>query len=284
MGEGPSRTGRKVTRRWGWVRSASGGWRLSDQGQVRGGPARGRSRYPRPAVGAPSRRGSAIKPGSGGPRPARRPPQRAVPGSAASPLLRRMRLLPALLVLAAAWPWARAGERGLRPRDPSVALPWPLGARAPRTPPRLRPGRWGGAGGGSGEARAAGRGGRGAAGAERVRDCGVRGPRPSAGRRAGPGQECVSEPPRRTPPFLTLSGVPPSAWVAVRPAGAQCLVAAPGPGQGQQIGCGGARSSPLPTLGTLSPDAASILHLQNCVGSLEGDIRRPEPSRSFRPG
>ncbi|KAJ8783979.1 hypothetical protein J1605_009022 [Eschrichtius robustus] len=103
-----------------------------------------------------------------------------------------MRLLPALLVLAAAWPWARAGERGLRPRDPSVALPWPLGARAPRTPPRLRPGRWGGAGGGSGEAGAERRGRPGAAGAgQRVQSvcatavCGARGPRPGAVRVRG---------------------------------------------------------------------------------------------------
>lgn len=63
VGEGAPRTGGKVTP--GGAGALVGERRRSDQeSQGRGGSARGRSRYPRPAVGAPSRCGSAIKPGS----------------------------------------------------------------------------------------------------------------------------------------------------------------------------------------------------------------------------
>lgn len=88
-------------------------WRISDQGQDagRGGSAKGRSRYPRPAVGAPSRRGSTIKSRPAWSRHPRRPPPCATPGLDVSSFLRRMRLLLALLALAAARPLARAGER-----------------------------------------------------------------------------------------------------------------------------------------------------------------------------
>lgn len=88
-------------------------WRISDQGQDagRGGSAKGRSRYPRPAVGVPSRRGSTIKSRPAWSRHPRRPPPCATPGLDVSSFLRRMRLLLALLALAAARPLARAGER-----------------------------------------------------------------------------------------------------------------------------------------------------------------------------
>lgn len=207
-----------------------GAWRLLDQGQVRGGPARGRSRYPRPAVGAPSRRGSAIKPGSAGPR---------TPGgllSARSPARRRRHSCAGCGCCRRSWsspppgPGPTQVNEGFGPGTPRWPFRGPsaLGPRAPRR--GCARGRWGGAGGGSGEARAAGRGGRGAAGAKRVRDCGVRGPRPSAGRRAGPGQGCVSEPPRRTLPFLTLSGVPPSVVGRCPSRGGSVLGGCPRPG------------------------------------------------------
>lgn len=82
----------------------------SGTGRGRGGSARGRSRYPRPAVGAPSRRGSAIKPRPDRSWHPRRPYLCATPSLEASLLLHGMWLLLALLALAASRPLARAGE------------------------------------------------------------------------------------------------------------------------------------------------------------------------------
>lgn len=64
-GGGGAGTRREVARRG--VGARGGERRTSAQGQDagRGGSARGRSRSPRPAVGAPSRRSSAIKPAAG---------------------------------------------------------------------------------------------------------------------------------------------------------------------------------------------------------------------------
>lgn len=93
-------------------------------------------------------------------------------------------------------------------------------------------------------------------------------------------------PPGRAPPPLALSGVSGGSWspqfAAVRPAGpgAGGLTDPLGPELRQHTGCGGSLAPPLPTLSSWSPGAATFLRLPSgpgaVVGSLAGDIRRPE--------
>uniref|UniRef100_F6PNY6 Carbonic anhydrase n=1 Tax=Macaca mulatta TaxID=9544 RepID=F6PNY6_MACMU len=102
VGEGASGTGQEVAGRGG----GQGERKISDEGQgeggeARAGPASGRSRLPRSAVGAPSRYCSAIKRRPAGSLHPRRPSRCATPGPEASLLSRKMRMLLALLALLA---------------------------------------------------------------------------------------------------------------------------------------------------------------------------------------
>lgn len=108
--------------------------------------------------------------------------------------------------------WPLSGPSALRPRGrPAPRL------RPPEMRRRVRPG---GAGAG-----------------EPAQGLGARGPPPGAVRAAGkdvplggPAHASASHPFWRVTPLLVLLGL---SWVAVRPAGAQCLVANPGSDQGQ---------------------------------------------------
>lgn len=136
VGEGASGTGQEVAGRG----RGQGERRISDEGQGEGGegragPVSGRSRLPRPAVGAPSRCCSAIKRRPAGSLHPRRPSRCATPGPEASLLWRKMRMLLALLALSAARPSAAAGEfPGSGPRCPSAAPSVPPAPAPQRLP------------------------------------------------------------------------------------------------------------------------------------------------------
>lgn len=167
-------------------------------------------------------------------------------------------------------PWPAQVNQGFGPGTPRWPLSGPSALRPRGRPaPRLRPPemrrrvRPGGAGAG-----------------EPAQGLGARGPPPGAVRAAGKdaplggsAHAAASHPFWRVTPLLVLLGL---SGVAVRPAGAQCLVANPGSDQGQQTGCRGALASPLSALIPCPREAASTLHLQRRVWNLAGGIRRPE--------